>query len=175
MGRAVRRFRITLVGLMGLILASACGLAVLRYASPFWFEVVAGLTLFVFLTAAVGAIQGGHRAAWLGFAVFGWGSAIVAFAFALHDAVSNQPATVRSIPTHTMPRTPLTDLLDTLYPTVHYAPPAGAVNGVQIQAIRSGVVYASFHWIGHDLACLVCACIGAVVAAILRSSREAHP
>jgi hypothetical protein len=167
----------TLVSLMGLILGSACGLAVLRYASPFWFKVVAGLTLFVFLTATVGAIQGqrGDRAAWLGFAVFGWGAAIVAFAFAQYEAVSNPPATVQSIPTQTIPRTPLTDLLDTLYPIVHHAPPAGFVEGVHVEGIQSGVVYASFQWIGHDLACLVCACIGAIVAVIIRSSREAHP
>ena len=83
-----------------------------------------------------------NRAAWLGFAVFGWGAALVAFAFARHEAVSNEPATVRTIPTQTIPRTPLSDLLDTLYPIVHHAAPAGFVEGAQVQAIRSGVVYA---------------------------------
>ncbi|HEV3122345.1 MAG TPA: hypothetical protein VGY53_10595, partial [Isosphaeraceae bacterium] len=86
------------------------------------------------------AIKGRYRTAWFGFAVFAWGSATVLSAFAMHEAASNQPASVRAMPTQTIPYTPLTDLLDTLYPVLHYDPPAGSVNGVPVRAIRTGVV-----------------------------------
>ena len=160
------RPQITIAGLMGLIFATACAISALRYSSPFWFDVVAGVTLFVLLTAIVGAIKGRYRTVWLGFAVFGWGFAIAAWGLAMHEAVSNEPANVRTWPTQTIPQTPLTDVLAALYPELHYSPPRGFTNGVEVPAIRMGVVYASYQWTGHALACLLCGCVGAVVALI---------
>jgi hypothetical protein len=160
---------------MGLVFACACGLAVLRCASPFWSEVSAVAVTLVLLTATVGAVKGRHRTAWLGFAVFGCGTAVAAWAFAIHEAVSNEPASVRTVPSMTIPHTPLTDLLDTLYPVLHYAPPGGAVNGVRVRAIRSGVVYASFQWVGHAVACLLSGCLGSVVAVVFEARGGARP
>jgi hypothetical protein len=158
--------RITIGALMRLVVACGCGMAVLRYASPLWSDVTFGGTLLVLLTAVVAAVKGRHRTAWLGFAVFGWGAAIVLWGFAMHEAVSNEQATVRSMPSMTIPYTPLTGLLETLYPIVHYAPPNGAIKGVVVRAIPSGVVHASFQWIGHAMACLLFGCVGAITAII---------
>jgi hypothetical protein len=160
----MKRSQTTVAALMGLVLASASGMAVLRSASPFWSDVSVVVVTFLILNAIVGAIKGRHRTAWLGFAVFGCGFAIAAWGFAIHEAVSNEPATVRTVPSQTIPYTPLTPHLDTLYPVVHSAPPDGAVNGVRVRAIRSGVVYASFQWVGHALACLLSGCVGSIVA-----------
>jgi hypothetical protein len=163
------RPKITIAALMGLVFATACAIAVLRYSSPFWFGIVVGVTVFVLLTSIVGAIKGRFRTACLGFAVFGWGSAIVAWGFAMHDAVSNEPYSVRTRPTQTVPQTPLTDLLGTFYADLHHAPPRGVANGVPAPAVRFGVVYAAYQWTGHALACLLFGCSGAIVALIIEA------
>jgi hypothetical protein len=169
----MNRPQTTLAALMGLVFACACGIAVLRNASPFWSDASAVVVTLVLLTATVGAIKGRHRTAWLGFAVFGWGSAVVAWGFAIHEAVSNEPASVRSWPSMTVPNTPLTDLLRTLYPVVHSHPPDGWANGVKIRAVTSGVVYASFQWVGHAVACLLAGCLGSIVAAVIEARSSA--
>jgi len=92
---------------------------------------------------------------------------MAAWAYAVHEALSNQPASVRTSPTMTIPHTPLTGILDILYPIVHHAPPDGVMGNLRIKAISSGVVYASFHWVGHALACLVFGCVGSLVAIVM--------
>lgn len=72
--------RISIRTLMAFVLVSAVGLAALRNASELW----AGIMLLLALAAAGAAIlgaalmQGGERAWWLGFAVFGGGYLVVA-------------------------------------------------------------------------------------------------
>ena len=156
----------TIATLMGTVVAIACGIAVLRYASPFLSDVTLLIVLSSLLTSIVGSIHGRHRTAWLGFAVFGCGFAVAAWGYSVHEALSNQPDAVRTSPTMTIPHTPLTGLLDTLYPIVHHAPPDGVVGNLRIKAISSGVVYASFHWLGHALACFLFGCAGSFVAII---------
>jgi hypothetical protein len=73
------RPRISVAGLMLLILALGVGFVALRLASAAWAGVILFLTLGTLLTAVVGAIyrRQARRAFWLGFALFGWAYMIV--------------------------------------------------------------------------------------------------
>ena len=70
----MRRHRITIAGLLGLVLFLAVGLAALRSADDAWDSGVLGVTLAVLLISVLLAVhRTGHgRAYWLGFALFGW-------------------------------------------------------------------------------------------------------
>ena len=76
-----RSYRLSIAGMMGVVLVSSLSMAALKSPSPFW----AGLTFYVvcgLLTlGVVGVVCGGEtaRAWWLGFSAFGWGSMAVAF------------------------------------------------------------------------------------------------
>ncbi len=140
------RSQISIAALMGLVLMCACGLAALRYPLPILADVFTGVTVFALLTATLGAIKGRSRAAWLGFAVFGWGFAALSWACAMHEAVSNEPARGHGFPTTmSVPLTPLTRWLDSPYLVMHQ---------------WSDGTYTSFQWIGHALACLLVGLIG---------------
>jgi hypothetical protein len=76
----MRSFRLPIVGLMGIVLA--CGLGFAAIKSP-TFQVVSvtfTVALTILLASIVGAIFGRYRAFWIGFAIFGWGYAILALA-----------------------------------------------------------------------------------------------
>jgi hypothetical protein len=68
------RPRFSIRALLGLILFVAVAIAALRGATAIWASVTILAALGAVCTATVGAalIRGAGRAAWLGFAVFGW-------------------------------------------------------------------------------------------------------
>jgi hypothetical protein len=68
------RFRISIRGLVALILLVGFGLAALRGASLGWATASILLAVVALATATLGAIvgRGTGRASWIGFAVFGW-------------------------------------------------------------------------------------------------------
>jgi hypothetical protein len=70
----MRRFRISIAGLMAVVLFISVGFVALRYASDEWAGIVTMLALGILTLAIVGAIyrRGARRAAWVGFALFGW-------------------------------------------------------------------------------------------------------
>jgi putative exporter of polyketide antibiotics len=69
----MNRFRPSIAGLLGLILAVGLGLAALRGSSSFWYSLTVLGTLTVLLTSILGAIfrRGRSRAFCTGFALFG--------------------------------------------------------------------------------------------------------
>ncbi len=71
----MRRYRDSIVGLMGVVLVSAVGIAALRHSTVAWVGAIDLLTRAILGLAVVKAIyvRGPARAGWLGFAVFGWG------------------------------------------------------------------------------------------------------
>ena len=71
----MRRFRVSISGMMWVVAASAVGIAALRDASGFSLGLVFLLTRAFLGLAIVWAIyrRGADRAWWLGFALFGWG------------------------------------------------------------------------------------------------------
>src|SRR5262249_24755301 len=76
---AVSRF--TIAGLMGMVVVAAVGAGALRMASYLWADALLSLDLLLFGAAALAATlrRGRSRAAWLGFAIFGWGYLVLAF------------------------------------------------------------------------------------------------
>jgi len=66
--------RLTLAGLMGLVVLAAASLASLRYATEAWTAVASTAALAVLLSALLAArlLRGRERAFWGGFALFGW-------------------------------------------------------------------------------------------------------
>ena len=68
------RFRLSIAQLMAIVLLVGLGFAALRNANDFWAIAIFNLAIFLNATALVAAIlrRGRARAAWVGFAVFGW-------------------------------------------------------------------------------------------------------
>ncbi len=66
--------RMTIAGMLAFVAVMALVFASLRSASVVWTNVMATLTLIVFLRAALAAFmtRGAERSFWIGFAVFGW-------------------------------------------------------------------------------------------------------
>ena len=73
--------RFTLAKLMAIVLLIGFGFAALRNANEFWAIATFNLAVFLNATAPVAAIvrKGRARAAWSGFAVFGWAYLLVDF------------------------------------------------------------------------------------------------
>lgn len=67
--------RVSIAGLLGVVLATALALAAVGSATDLWASVVLSLALAVLGFAALGALlrRGPSRAAWVGFVVIGWG------------------------------------------------------------------------------------------------------
>ena len=68
------RLRFSIAQLMVCVLVAGFGFAALRNADPFWANASYTLAVVLIATALVGALvrKGRARAAWTGFAVFGW-------------------------------------------------------------------------------------------------------
>jgi hypothetical protein len=97
------RFRVTLAGLMGVVIVLGVGLAALKNASEEWAGAVRLMTLGMLATSILGAgySRGARRAWWLGFALVGWG----------YEALASAPwSSPQTLPSHT--------LLDVLYATL---------------------------------------------------------
>jgi hypothetical protein len=77
----MRRPRVSIAGLMVVVLISALGVAALKAATPLWASIVLTTTLALLGLAILGAMfrSGDRRAFWAGFAVFGWGYLTLAF------------------------------------------------------------------------------------------------
>src|SRR4051812_29116963 len=75
------RPRVSIAGLMGVVLFIGVGFAALKGASRLWASALFTLTLAVLLGASLGAVarRGPERMAWTGFAVFGWSYLILSF------------------------------------------------------------------------------------------------
>jgi hypothetical protein len=71
--------RITIRGMLALILLCGLGLAALRSHTHFSTQIVFTLTLSSLLICLIGAMVGRPRSFWIGAAVFGWGYAILVF------------------------------------------------------------------------------------------------
>lgn len=93
----MRRF--TILGLMGLVLALAVGLAALRGANDYWAGGLQLAALFLLGTAVLGAIyeRGPRRAGWLGFLVFGGAYLAVATAPWPSEGVGSGLLTTRAM------------------------------------------------------------------------------
>jgi hypothetical protein len=68
------KFRFTISGIMGLVVAAAIGFAALRDGSEAWASITFAATAIILLMAVSLVIysRGATRAAWLGFTLFGW-------------------------------------------------------------------------------------------------------
>jgi hypothetical protein len=77
----MKPFRVSIAGLMAVVLLVAVGVAALRSASDLWAGALFTLALGVLAIAALGAVslRGRQRASWAGFAALGWGYLLLAF------------------------------------------------------------------------------------------------
>jgi hypothetical protein len=73
--------RLSIAGLMGVILIVALGLVGLKEGTEFWAGAIFVLTTLLLLGSILNAIhgRGALRAGWIGFALFGWAYAIFVF------------------------------------------------------------------------------------------------
>jgi hypothetical protein len=71
----MRRLRVSILGMIAIIVTLGMAFAALRSASDLWFNALYTFTTVVLLVAVIAARFGhrGTRAFWFGFAVFGWG------------------------------------------------------------------------------------------------------
>jgi hypothetical protein len=71
----MRRLRVSILGMIAIIVTLGMAFAALRSASNLWFNALYTFTTVVLLVAVIAARFGhrGTRAFWFGFAVFGWG------------------------------------------------------------------------------------------------------
>src|SRR4051794_21139309 len=67
--------RVSILGMMAIIVATAMAFAALRSASDLWFSTTSTFCTVLLLVALIAARfrRGSERAFWFGFAVFGWG------------------------------------------------------------------------------------------------------
>jgi hypothetical protein len=79
--------RLTIAALMLLVVVCAATLAALRTSSPYWAAAMVSLTVLALLGSVVAGLWGRHRAAWSGFAIFGWGYFLLTFTSPFRDVV----------------------------------------------------------------------------------------
>lgn len=70
----MKRFRVSVAGLMGIVVLAAVGFAALRNPTIVWASGLFTLTVVILCSAVLGAIavRGPARLTWAGVAVFGW-------------------------------------------------------------------------------------------------------
>jgi hypothetical protein len=153
------------------VLALAVGLTALRSRSGAWSVAVFSLTLVLHFTAVLGVIyrRHGDRAGWLGFALFGWGYLMLAFAPGFCTEIRPQLGTDL--------------LLGYLYPQIAPIPPPGAVfnegSNEYYAPDQSGALVVwgpdtepAFRRTGHSLMAVLFALMGALMARWLADRRE---
>ncbi len=157
----MRRFRVSISGMMWVVAASALGIAALRDASGFSLGLVFLLTRAFLGLAIVRAIyrRGADRAWWLGFALFGWGYELLV------------PPASR----YSYPHMPAASLLFALKPLFGLSAEIEA----NIFHEWAGKIIADYAYmrIGDDLMAMMTALLGAVLArrAFERSSAGSEP
>jgi hypothetical protein len=158
--------------LMALVAFLALALTSMRSGSELWSDAVLTATLATVMTAALGAVfcRGPARAAWAGFALFGWG----------YLALSLGPWFQSEVRPHLV----TTHLLGYLHPLMAPIPPAGAFldsdgrryfipAGPNTNATLWGTDTApAFQRAGHSLAAVGWALIGAVLGRAFANRRE---
>lgn len=70
----MRRFRVSISGLLGLVAVAAVGFAAIRIATPAWAGALYSLTFFLLVASllGIGFGRGPRRVFWIGFALLGW-------------------------------------------------------------------------------------------------------
>lgn len=76
----MRSFRMPILGLMGVVFVAALGAAALTRPSEQGVQAAYTILATALLFAIVAAVFGRYRTFWIGFAVFGWGYAVLALA-----------------------------------------------------------------------------------------------
>ncbi len=161
----MRSLRLSIAGLMGIVLVAAIGLAALRNPSETWAGVLLLATLGAFCIALVGAFcrTGAQRGGWIGFAVFGW----------VYMAAAFQPY-------EHWPKLPTQNLLEWLAPTIGgingpisgFGGMGGMGGGMRGGGGDAGGSFFAGAWvgraeaffqIGHCLLALLAACLGALL------------
>ncbi len=148
----MRSVRVSIAGLMGVVLVAAIGMAALRSSSQTWAGLLLLGTFGAFGIALVGAVcrSGSERGGWIGFAVFGWIYMNAAF-----------------WPSDLWPKLPTESLLEALGPRL------GAIDAQfapfsRVSVIRGDASDAMwFFQIGHCLLALLAASLGALLGSRL--------
>ncbi len=169
------RFRFSIAGLMAAVLVVAVGFAALQNASDWWCSSLFTITLALFLFATIGAIRGGDRTFWLGFALFGW-----AYMIASYEPWSKHAKTPPVLVT--------TKLLNRLYPHISTVPPDEVVIGGEgawkdprnieiVSSFKAGKItffrndMDNFLQVGHFVASWLFALIGGTIGSRLFAHR----
>jgi hypothetical protein len=155
--------RVTIGGLMGLVLVVAVGTAALRSPSALWVSIVLTIALGMLLAAVFGIVyrRGAARAYWAGFAVFGGSYLLVSYGPWLDTTVTPHLLTTRA----------LAELHDLMYKTDRFGSKpityynykdSGYITINTWEYWRAHREY--FFQVGHALAGLMAALVGGVVA-----------
>lgn len=159
--------RPTIAKLMSLVAVLAVGFAALRSGSEIWARVCLTATLAILAFAIVAVVyrREGHRAWWLGFALFGWGYAALTLVPVCRQELGGKLITSRLLmdlfqenvvkPRVAVPTTPA---------------PTGKRAARPAAAVLAGG-YEEWMLIGHSLCALLSAFAGGTAAAWLRRSR----
>lgn len=166
--------RISIAGLLWLILLCGIGLAAMRSPTLLWNQALYTATVILLLGSIFGVLR--RRPFWVGFALFGWGFFLV-----------SQLPTSRTVGGPRLVHWAGFDALYTVIymePNGYYLPPtlgcdAGAIprfiysSRIQMP-LRSVEHYVNFLEIGDSLTCLAVALLGATLAATFNvpSQRE---
>ncbi len=120
----MRPFRVSIRGLMALVLFVAFGFVALRYASETWAGLVVMMTLGVLILAFLGIVyrRGARRAFWVGFVLLGWGYIAYSTDFLWQTIEARTRPTMGSGiwgSEYKHPPLVTTRFLDWLYPSLH--------------------------------------------------------
>lgn len=156
--------RISIAGLLWLILLCGIGLAAMRSPTLLWNQALYTATVILLLGSIFGVLR--RRPFWVGFALFGWGFLLV-----------NQLPTSRTVGGSRLVHWAIFDALYTAIheePHAYYSPPAlghGAsivstfsMTKGQQMPLTANEHYTNFLEIGDSLTCLALALLGAILA-----------
>ncbi len=150
----MKRFRVTIFGLMAVVLASALAFAALKTANVLWLLGLSGTTWLALAAVSVAArVRPGREGTfWFGAAVFGW----VAF-------LPLQPPFASEL-------NPVFDLCEWIASALTPDPPPGPVNVGDVEN-RAGLLI----WILGDLIAWGSALIGGLFALLIRPRERKEP
>ena len=157
----MKRLRVSILGLIAIVVVLAMAFAALRTASNLWFSALYTFTTVVLLLAVIAA-RFGHRstrAFWFGFAVFGWGFLVLGSGAWLNPYGSDSE---EGIGRNINPELLTSDLIFYLLPRLRKETnDLGEINRITANTIG----------IAHLLITLALALFGGSVAAFMRSRR----